>query len=152
MFVMLRTARDWIPFAPMAGHTLCMRHAWQLGTPDTWWNSIRHAWQASMPDGCMAVIRHAWTGISHQICLIGGYYVICPLKFSLFTTIVFFNVFLRGKNCALQCLCASGCQACMTGRHMPVKLGVVSGMPHSIWPAYGFSLPKNSSTLHSGIF
>ena len=43
-------------------------------------NSIRHARQASRHDGCMAVIRHAGTGISHQLCIVGGYYVIYRLK------------------------------------------------------------------------
>ena len=55
--------------------------------------TMRHACQASRSDECIAVIRHDLTGISYQLCLVGGYYVIYPLKFSLFTTIVFFNVF-----------------------------------------------------------
>ena len=63
--------------------------------------------RGSTSSWCMAVIRHAWTDISYQLCLVGIYHVIYPFKFSLFTTIVFFNVFYwQTWQACVNCVCA----------------------------------------------
>ena len=107
---------------PMAGKTWLSDSL----TPDE--NTIRHAWQTSRHDGCMAVIRHAWTGISYQLCLVGGYYVIYPLNF-LCLLQSFSLTFLCTKNWQTWQACLISVCALQGVRH------ACSSMPHSVWPA-----------------
>ena len=114
----------------------CMPHSvWQARL------ACQAAWhlmkiQLGLPDRRVSLMvvcrssRHAWTGISHQLCLVGEYYVIYPFKFSLFTEIVFFNVFYAVKTDKHAWSVCVGFR--VSG--MPVQ-AYLSGMPQSVWPA-----------------